>query len=222
MPTDHYHPARSVQSYDHRPFPEHDRSFVRRKRARDRSPVDQHNDERLYRSRSRHRANPAPRPGRDGQPGDVTLPKNFAKPLTCFFWSNNGRCSKRDQDCAYAHWNTGHLAEPPITVAAGIGFGSVAGKKARELASDTYTSSGDIEEREAALKHKEEELERREKALVSSKELLEKLKVKETQLEAREKALVEMAAETNTWVCAKCGHHGECPIIALILSSHIY
>jgi hypothetical protein len=47
-------------------------------------------------------------------PSDVTLPKNFENPLTCFFWYANGRCNKRDEDCNYAHWETGFLAMAPV------------------------------------------------------------------------------------------------------------
>jgi hypothetical protein len=45
---------------------------------------------------------------------DTSLPKNFEKPLTCFFWNQFGRCNKRDMDCAYAHWDTGFMAGAPI------------------------------------------------------------------------------------------------------------
>jgi hypothetical protein len=133
---DHYHRSLSAQSNDDRTSPEYDRSSRSRYRARERSPVDSYNvtgdGKRSYRARSRQRTlweppyhpDPGPRRGRDVQPQtDVTLPKNFPKPLTCFFWFHNGRCSKRDQDCAYAHWNTGHLAGSPITVSASSGVG---------------------------------------------------------------------------------------------------
>ena len=50
---------------------------------------------------------------------DISLPKNFDKPLTCFFWHQNGRCNKRDNDCAYAHYHTGHLAAAPINLPGG-------------------------------------------------------------------------------------------------------
>jgi len=48
---------------------------------------------------------------------DKSLPKNFDKPLTCFFWYQTGRCSKRDIDCIYAHYDTGYYAAGPIHVA---------------------------------------------------------------------------------------------------------
>ena len=46
---------------------------------------------------------------------DKSLPKNFPQPLTCFFWHQNGRCNKRDIDCAYAHYDTGFMAGAPVT-----------------------------------------------------------------------------------------------------------
>ena len=46
---------------------------------------------------------------------DKSLPKNFPQPLTCFFWHKNGRCNKRDIDCAYAHYDTGFMAGAPVT-----------------------------------------------------------------------------------------------------------
>jgi len=46
---------------------------------------------------------------------DTSLPKNFPQPLTCFFWHQNGRCNKRDIDCAYAHYDTGFMAGAPVT-----------------------------------------------------------------------------------------------------------
>ncbi|KAF1961715.1 hypothetical protein CC80DRAFT_543077 [Byssothecium circinans] len=210
---DHYQPTRPVPSYDSSPHPEYNSSSGPRNRARDRSPID---DRRVYRSRSRQRvprqqSDPATRHGKDAlQQIDVTLPKNFPKPLTCFFWFTNGRCSKRDQDCAYAHWDTGHLAGSPITVSAGSGAGSVAGKKARDLACDTYRpASEDLKTREAALKCREEELERKEKEIAVSKEVLEDLiKAKEAELQSREKEAVGHNTSAPEWVCAKCA--GDC------------
>ena len=46
---------------------------------------------------------------------DTSLPKNFPKPLTCHFWHQNGRCSKRDVDCAYAHYDTGFISSASVT-----------------------------------------------------------------------------------------------------------
>ena len=126
----HKHLHRSAQP-DDLLHPAYKRASGSRNRVRDRSPVDRHPDgKHFYRSRSRQRVpwqqfEPASRHATDAhQQADVTLPKNFPKPLTCFFWFTNGRCSKRDQDCAYAHWNTGHLAGSPITVSTGPGAGT--------------------------------------------------------------------------------------------------
>jgi hypothetical protein len=55
---------------------------------------------------------------------DTSLPKNFDKPLTCFFWHQFGRCNKRDVDCAYAHWDTGFMASAPINLPGCMAFSS--------------------------------------------------------------------------------------------------
>ncbi|KAF2248259.1 hypothetical protein BU26DRAFT_605758 [Trematosphaeria pertusa] len=54
---------------------------------------------------------------------DVSLPKHFVAPITCFFWHHFGRCNKRDEDCAYAHWDTGYLAAAPINIVSATGSG---------------------------------------------------------------------------------------------------
>lgn len=46
-------------------------------------------------------------------------PKDFAKPLTCFYWAHKGYCNKTDDECLYAHRMTGVVAEPPQRVAGG-------------------------------------------------------------------------------------------------------
>jgi len=35
------------------------------------------------------------------------------KMLTCFYWKHQGGCNKRDEDCLYAHYDTGHDASAP-------------------------------------------------------------------------------------------------------------
>ncbi len=35
------------------------------------------------------------------------------KMLTCFYWKHQGGCNKRDEDCSYAHYDTGHDASAP-------------------------------------------------------------------------------------------------------------
>ena len=46
--------------------------------------------------------------------GHKVMPKNFRKPLTCFYWATLGRCHKSDQDCWYAHHHTGLVAAAPV------------------------------------------------------------------------------------------------------------
>lgn len=36
-----------------------------------------------------------------------------AHSLTCFYWKHQGGCNKRDEDCSYAHYDTGHDASAP-------------------------------------------------------------------------------------------------------------
>ncbi|KAL9025470.1 MAG: hypothetical protein Q9196_005712 [Gyalolechia fulgens] len=44
----------------------------------------------------------------------------LTKTLTCYFWNRNGRCSRSDEECAYAHRHTGTVAYPPPAVAASL------------------------------------------------------------------------------------------------------
>jgi len=46
--------------------------------------------------------------------------------MTCFFWYQHGRCSKSDDECIYAHVDTGHYANPPVSTGMGD---AVAGKR---------------------------------------------------------------------------------------------
>ena len=48
-----------------------------------------------------------------------TMPRNFSKPLTCFFWAQFGSCKKSDDECVYAHYHTGIIADAPISIAGG-------------------------------------------------------------------------------------------------------
>ncbi|PSN74666.1 hypothetical protein BS50DRAFT_480612 [Corynespora cassiicola Philippines] len=134
-----------------------------------------------YHRRERHRNNSI----------DVSLPKNFKIPLTCFFWYFNGRCNKRDEDCAYAHWNTGHFAGAPISIPTANGVESVAGKKARDFTSELPRPSVyALEEREEAIKVKEQELESRERNVEKREEDLEKTtRLREKEFRLREKRL---------------------------------
>ncbi|KAI4179404.1 MAG: hypothetical protein L6R41_007863 [Letrouitia leprolyta] len=44
----------------------------------------------------------------------------LTKTFTCYFWNRNGRCSRSDEECAYAHYHTGTVAYPPPAVAASL------------------------------------------------------------------------------------------------------
>ncbi|KAL9594279.1 MAG: hypothetical protein Q9219_007119 [cf. Caloplaca sp. 3 TL-2023] len=44
----------------------------------------------------------------------------LTKTLTCYFWNKNGRCSRSDAECAYAHYDTGTVAYPPPNVVASL------------------------------------------------------------------------------------------------------
>lgn len=135
---DFYRTARSTTPDE---YPYESRRSLSHSRARGRSPHDRrdvHNDRtRSQRSPSRLRMPPPPPPRQtvrtyslDGgdstnQPlTNVRLPKHFDKPLTCFFWFHMGRCNKRDDDCAYAHRDTGYLAGAPIAVTGTVGVGT--------------------------------------------------------------------------------------------------
>ncbi|KAH7065927.1 hypothetical protein BKA63DRAFT_426720 [Paraphoma chrysanthemicola] len=109
---------------------------------------------------------------------DTSLPKNFEKPLTCFFWHQNGRCNKRDEDCAYAHWNTGHFAGAPIKLPV-VSTGAVAGKTARNLSAAATSpehsiTAADMHVREERLRTWEQELKQWEQRLKEMEEDLSK------------------------------------------------
>jgi hypothetical protein len=105
-----------------------------------------------------------------------TLPKHFSPPLTCFFWSQNGRCNKRDVDCAYAHYLTGHLAAAPINIP-GRTYSSLLGVGKSTNGADPYAtvavagknfcdmsaSAAQMSEREEKLRAREMEVARRER-----------------------------------------------------------
>ncbi|EAT78853.1 hypothetical protein HBH56_120410 [Parastagonospora nodorum] len=102
-----------------------------------------------------------------GDDCDKSLPKNFDKPLTCFFWYQTGRCSKRDIDCIYAHYDTGYYAAGPIHVARPTGTIAVAGRNARQMSSTNaplqiLPSIADLHLKAARLAAWEQELMRRE------------------------------------------------------------
>ncbi|MCJ1266842.1 hypothetical protein MMC22_006727 [Lobaria immixta] len=65
-------------------------------------------------------------------PGPKTSPSssnsNSVKHLTCYFWAKNGVCKWSEDDCLYAHHNTGKTANGPLQVEPGRP--AVAGKNA--------------------------------------------------------------------------------------------
>ena len=44
------------------------------------------------------------------------------KHLTCYFWAKNGVCKFSEEDCLYAHHNTGKVAQGPLQVEQGRRF----------------------------------------------------------------------------------------------------
>lgn len=44
------------------------------------------------------------------------------KHLTCYFWAKNGVCKWTDDECLYAHYNTGKTANGPLQVEPGREF----------------------------------------------------------------------------------------------------
>lgn len=111
------------------------------------------------------------RPTRNSSQGhysvlDTTLPKNFKKPLTCFFWLNFGTCNKRDIDCAYAHYDTGYAAAGPISLPGD----SVAGKNAQRFMSPNGNVERELRNREMALRKREEALKLKEEAMAKQED----------------------------------------------------
>ncbi|THY35072.1 hypothetical protein D6D01_01610 [Aureobasidium pullulans] len=82
----------------------------------------------------------------DSKNARVTKPKNFRTPLTCFFWHHTGDCKKPDNQCLYAHYHTGLVAEPPISYQ-GKAIGGATAKK--------VLGTINQREEEVALRHRE-------------------------------------------------------------------
>ncbi|KAI4140226.1 MAG: hypothetical protein L6R39_005893 [Caloplaca ligustica] len=57
----------------------------------------------------------------------------LTKTLTCYFWHKNGKCSRSEEACAYAHHDTGTVAYPPPTVVASPAASSSSNPGARIL-----------------------------------------------------------------------------------------
>lgn len=56
-------------------------------------------------------------------PAEETTPPT--KALTCYFWNRDGRCSRSDDECKYAHHATGLVAYPPPNVVASTAGNSI-------------------------------------------------------------------------------------------------
>lgn len=50
----------------------------------------------------------------DGDIADRLPTVSGKKQLTCFYWAKNGTCRYSDDECAYAHYNTGIVAQDPM------------------------------------------------------------------------------------------------------------
>ncbi|KAF2819380.1 hypothetical protein CC86DRAFT_413077 [Ophiobolus disseminans] len=96
---------------------------------------------------------------------NTLLPRDFDKPLTCYFWHQNGRCNKRDEDCANAHFNTGYLAMSRIGLPSHTGVAAVAGKIARD--STTFAADLDSVQWHGAVDHREQWLRMRGQELMT-------------------------------------------------------
>ena len=72
------------------------------------------------RSSSRHNL-PTSSPEVRGQPSNPTTPsgKPSVKHLTCWWWFEKGQCRYDEDDCLYAHHDTGMVADAPRQVKPG-------------------------------------------------------------------------------------------------------
>ncbi|OCL08367.1 hypothetical protein AOQ84DRAFT_293338 [Glonium stellatum] len=117
------------------------------------------------------------------------MPKHFTTPVACYYWAR-GRCVFSDEDCQYAHWDTGNTASAPILLSGSTQ--AVAGRAAeRQLRLPD----------EEAVREKVKELETWEKNLLVRKDLL---RLREEALDHRERGLVAReedvaAREREVW-----------------------
>ncbi|KAH0371625.1 hypothetical protein KCU65_g1666, partial [Aureobasidium melanogenum] len=109
-------------------------------------------------------------------------PKDFRVPLTCFFWYHTGSCKKPDNKCIYAHYHTGTVAEPPIS----INGRAMGGTRAKNML-------GSISQREEELSIRSAEICAGEQRLVAAQadleERLNALAAREQQVQQREEAI---------------------------------
>ncbi|KAI1611846.1 hypothetical protein EDD37DRAFT_651467 [Exophiala viscosa] len=55
-------------------------------------------------------------PTNSGTGGPVKPNRNSVKHLTCYWWHKTSRCRRTDEECLYAHWDTGRYTDPPKQV----------------------------------------------------------------------------------------------------------
>ncbi|KAG9690558.1 hypothetical protein KCU95_g10213, partial [Aureobasidium melanogenum] len=109
-------------------------------------------------------------------------PKDFRVPLTCFFWYHTGSCKKPDNKCLYAHYHTGTVAEPPIS----INGKAMGGTRAKNML-------GNISQREEELSIRSTEIHNGEQRLIAAQtdleERLNALAAREKHIQQREEAI---------------------------------
>ncbi|KAG9644424.1 hypothetical protein KCU64_g11349, partial [Aureobasidium melanogenum] len=109
-------------------------------------------------------------------------PKDFRVPLTCFFWYYTGSCKKPDNKCLYAHYHTGTVAEPPIS----INGRTMGGNRAKNML-------GSISQREEELSIRGAEVYDGEQRLVAVQadleERLNAMAAREQHIQQREEAV---------------------------------
>ncbi|KAH0006660.1 hypothetical protein KCU78_g12196, partial [Aureobasidium melanogenum] len=109
-------------------------------------------------------------------------PKDFRVPLTCFFWYHTGSCKKPDNQCLYAHYHTGTVAEPPIS----INGRAMGGTRAKNML-------GSISQREEELNIRSAEIYDGEQRLVAAhaelEERLSAITAREQHVQQREEAV---------------------------------
>ncbi|KAJ9631045.1 hypothetical protein H2203_001573 [Taxawa tesnikishii (nom. ined.)] len=178
------------------------------------SPMEVDNDSDGSRNGRLHASNAsdASGQGKSARP----MPKNFHRPLTCYYWWN-GNCTKSDEECMYAHRDTGLVASAPIVVykSKSQKRSEIVAGKAAQLELDSASDQGspqekkDIETREKEAAKWESDLHTREETLTAYEQSLitreKALEAKEHSLVMREKTLEpEEDREKATQKTAEC------------------
>ncbi|KAF2836842.1 hypothetical protein M501DRAFT_233762 [Patellaria atrata CBS 101060] len=116
------------------------------------------------------------------------LPKDFPIPITCFYWMYAGGCIKTDDECYYAHRDTGlHASAPfsdgqrkslvhknsPFTVhelrklSANVSIEVIAGRRLHEYLASVARHGAELEEARELLRVRERDLDEREARLAA-------------------------------------------------------